>query len=182
MSALSFVERGRCARVGLKGPRAAQWLLEQGIELPESANSWRSVRGGAGAPAELLVARLGTAEFFLEEDSAGRRVRALESSMAAAPPGVYPVLREDAAFFLSGDASDDVLAQVCNIDFARAPAGSSSVIMTMMIGVAVLVVPDEIDGGRRYRIWCDPSFGAYLASTVGTVVMENGGNVTGVSI
>jgi hypothetical protein len=31
---------------------------------------------------------------------------------------VYPVLREDAAFALSGEGSLDVLAQVCNVNFA----------------------------------------------------------------
>jgi hypothetical protein len=43
--------------------------------------------------------------------------------------------------------------------------------MTSMIGVGVLVLPRiEADRGMIYRIWCDPSFGPYLASELGTVV------------
>ena len=78
------------------------------------------------------------------------------------PPGVYPVLREDWAFHSSGDGVHDVLAQVCNVNFAALPLHSHPVIMTLMIGVAVLVVPQGREAGqggageRQYRIWCDP--------------------------
>ena len=181
MSLLVFNDVGPRARIGLKGPQAAAWLLQNGVELPEAANTWLSLRGGAGGLDASLIARLGASEFFLEEGAQGGAVRALEVALASSPPGVYPVLREDAAFSLSGDASHEVLAQVCSIDFARVAAASRSVFMTMMIGVAVLVVLNEVDGERYYRIWCDPTFGAYLGTTVGMVVMENGGKFTGVS-
>jgi hypothetical protein len=53
------------------------------------------------------------------------------------------------------------------------------------------VVPQRVDGrvaaaarhdaaGRRYRIWCDPTFGPYLGSSLGGVVVECGGGYTGV--
>jgi hypothetical protein len=61
--------------------------------------------------------------------------------------------------------------------------------MTLMIGVAVLVVPQGVAGGgpggaaaeRHYRIWCDPTFGCYLGESLGAVVIECGGRYTGVS-
>jgi sarcosine oxidase subunit gamma len=95
---------------------------------------------------------------------------------------VYPVLREDWAFGLGGEQVHDVLAQVCNVNFAALPLASRPVIMTLMIGVAVLVVPQS--GGaaeRHYRIWCDPTFGPYLGESLGAVVIECGGRYTGVS-
>jgi hypothetical protein len=49
--------------------------------------------------------------------------------------------------------------------------------MTLMIGVAVLVVPQETGHGTRHLIWCDPTFGPYLGESVGTVVVECGGTV-----
>jgi hypothetical protein len=100
---------------------------------------------------------------------------------------VYPVPREDWGFLLSGDRVHDVLAQVCNVNFAALPLHSHPVIMTLMIGVAVLVVPQGLEAGRggagerQYRIWCDPTYGASLSESLGAVVVECGGRYTGVS-
>ena len=46
------------------------------------------------------------------------------------------------------------------------------------LGVAVLVIPEVISGVRQFKIWCDPTFGAYLADSLGTVVVESGGKQT----
>jgi sarcosine oxidase subunit gamma len=172
MSALEFEKRSRCDRFGLKGPRAAEWLEARGIALPAAPNQWTATAAGD----ELLVARLGTSEFFLEDCAGGGRVRGLESALDQPEPGVYPVLREDAAFSLSGPGSYDVLAQVCNVNFADLELASRPVIMTLMIGVAVLVVPQMAGAWPRVRIWCDPTFGPYLEESLGTVVTESGGN------
>jgi sarcosine oxidase subunit gamma len=115
-------------------------------------------------------------EFFLEDCAGGGRVRGLESALDPPEPGAYPVLREDAAFALSGPGSYDVLAQVCNVNFADLELTSQPVIMTLMIGVAVLVVPQMVGAWPRFRIWCDPTFGPYLEESLGTVVTESGGN------
>ncbi len=190
MSALELSLHQRRRRLGLKGPRAADWLASQGIAVPAAPNSWSE--SGASANA-LLTARLGWTEFFLEGglDSA---IGDLAAGLDADPPGVYPVLREDWAFQLGGDGVHDVLAQVCNVNFSSLLLDSRPVVMTLMIGVAVLVVPQGAavgQGGaadgtgaspeRRYRIWCDPSFGPYLGESLGAVVNECGGRYTGVS-
>jgi sarcosine oxidase subunit gamma len=131
--------------------------------------------------AGVLVARLGTNEFFLEDDTGAIRLERLAPDLDRSAPGVYPVLREDCEFALAGDSVHEVLAQVCNVNFAALSLDSRPVIMTLMIGVAVLVVPQSGAHGRRYRIWCDPSFGPYLGESLGQVVIDCGGNVTGVS-
>jgi sarcosine oxidase subunit gamma len=193
MSAVEFKRRGRCGRLGLKGPRAAEWLEARGIALPAAPNRWIAAASGApnatapigtgvravadaGADDAMLVARLGTMEFFLEDCTAGERLRGLEPALEAGHPGVYPVLREDAAFSLSGPGSYDVLAQVCNVNFAGLELASQPIIMTLMIGVAVLVVPQMVGAWPRFRIWCDPTFGPYLEASLATVVTESGGN------
>jgi hypothetical protein len=129
----------------------------------------------------MLVARLGFSEFFLEDDTGAMRLERLASLLERPRPGVYPVLREDVEFALAGDAMHEVLAQVCNVNFAALSLDSRPVIMTLMIGVAVLVVPQSMAHGRRYRIWCDPSFGHYLGESLGKVVVDCGGSVTGVA-
>jgi len=185
MSALVFDSEDGRARIGLKGPRAEEWLANCGIVLPAAPNSW-SGSTAAGDSTGLLVARLGTAEFFLEDAAHGSELQGIRRGLEESPPGVYPVLREDAAFQLSGDGAHDVLAQVCNVNFAGLALDSRPVIMTLMLGVAVLVVPQaaEIpgrDAERRYRIWCDPTFGPFLCEAVGGVVVECGGTARGVA-
>jgi sarcosine oxidase subunit gamma len=183
-------------RLGLKGPGAADWLASQGIVLPPRPNTWAAradkaadaadathgADGADGADGAFVVARLGASEFFLEEGAAGRTLLGLAQSLRATPPGVYPVLREDDALVLSGDAVHDLLAQVCNVDFASLDLDAQPVIMTLMIGVSVLVLPQTSTGtGRRYRIWCDPTFGGYLRETLAALVRDNGGTQSGVA-
>lgn len=161
-------------RLGLKGPGAADWLAAHGIAAPKSPNSWAGAVDAGDAA--ILVARLGTSEFFLEDCAGGATLREIEPAAQAHPPGVYPVLRHDAGFLLSGTRSLEVLAQVCNMNFADLALESRPVIMTSMIGVSVLVVPQIAGAEPAYRIWCDPTFGPYMEQSLGTVVNDCGGN------
>ena len=198
MSALALEVREHRDRVGLKGPRAAEWLAANGIPLPAAPNTWAQSEESQSAD-PLLVARLGTSEFFLEDGAAGTALKRISRSLDAPTPGVYPVIREDWAFLLGGEGVHEVLAQVCNVNFAALPLDSHPVIMTLMIGVAVLVVPQNEPGerrgpaergdavgrgdaaGRRYRIWCDPTFGPYMSESLRAVVIESGGSYRGAS-
>jgi sarcosine oxidase subunit gamma len=190
MSALVLERCRQNVRLGLKGPGAAEWLAAQGIALPAAPNTW--LHSGESTDTDaLLVARLGQSEFFLEDGAAGSTLGRLAPSLSRRLPGVYPVLREDWGFNLGGERVHDVLAQVCNVNFAALAPHSHLLIMTLMIGVAVLVVPQsgaaapgsagQGAGERRYRIWCDPTYGEYFAASLGTVVNECGGRYTGVS-
>jgi sarcosine oxidase subunit gamma len=199
MSALALKVREQRDRLGLKGPRAAEWLVAQRVVLPMAPNTWTHSEDTEGADA-LLVARLGTGEFFLEDGTAGTTLERLAPALDEPPPGVYPVLREDWAFHLAGERAHEALAQVCNVNFAALSLVGRPLIMTLMIGVAVLVVPQSTAGAepggaaaragsaerggsddRCYRIWCDPSFGPYLGESLGAVVIECGGRYTGVT-
>ena len=151
-------------RFGVKGPRAAEILAASGIAVPARANSWAALGGDTAD----VVARLGNTEFFIESHGGFPGLAALEARLAQAEPGAYPVLREDFAIALGGSAAPGVLAQVCNIDFAALDLAARPIVMTSMIGVGVLVLPQVADAppdrGMVYRIWCDPSFGSYLQS------------------
>lgn len=179
MNAVDLTLQAHRERLGLKGPRAAQWLTAHGILVPAAPNTW--VHAGETSAADaLLVARLGTAEFFLEEGSGGTALKPLSPALAEPVPGVYPVLREDWSFHLGGERVHEVLEQVCNVNFAALALDARPVIMTLMIGVAVLVVPQSAGAvERQYRIWCDPTFGPYLGDSLGAVVNECGGRYTG---
>ena len=164
-------ERTDFVRLGLKGPRAAEWLQQRGLILPALPNSWRALDDRNG-----LVARLGASEFFIEQQ-AGAGSEELARELESPHEGVYPVLREDRAFVLQGANADAVLLEMCNVNFARVSRSDRHVVMTMMIGIAVLVIPQDGAGndapkanGGCYRIWCDPSYGDYFWSSLQDVM------------
>jgi sarcosine oxidase subunit gamma len=162
-------------RLGLKGPRAAEWLAAHGIVLPMTPNTWTLSQEPQISDA-LLVARLGAAEFFLDAATRDASLGRISAALKRGAQGVYPVTREDWCLDLSGDAVHEVLAQVCNVNFAALRPESRPAIMTLMIGIAVLVVPRA---ERQLRIWCDPTFGPYLSESLGAVVTECGGGYRG---
>ena len=149
-------------RIGMKGPNAAAWLAQHGVAIPAQSNSWCAI----AADESDIIARLGSSEFLIEAANQPALIDQLGVELRAPVAGVYPVLREDRAFVLSGAAADDVLAEVCNVNFSALPLEEREAVMTMMIGVAVTVVPQGSAAQRRYRIWCDPSYGDYLWSSL----------------
>ncbi|HEU5133763.1 MAG TPA: hypothetical protein VFU13_01345 [Steroidobacteraceae bacterium] len=157
-------------RFGVKGPRAAALLEQQGLAVPAAPNSWAPLRAGDRDDSCNVVGRLGSTEFFIEEGDDASGIAGLEKRIREGAPGAYPVLREDVGVVLGGARAADVLAQVCNVNFAALPARVA--VMTLMIGVSVLVMPQEQETGRVYRIWCDPSFGSYLRSELEKMVNQ----------
>ncbi len=157
-------------RFGVKGPRAAELLKSLGLAVPQRPNSWSPLRASDREDSWDVVGRLGFTEFFVEEGGGALGIQALEQRTAAGSEGAYPVMREDVAMVLGGPRALDVLAQVCNVNFAAIKPREA--VMTLMIGVAVLVIPQETLGGRVFRIWCDPSFGSYLQSELEKMVNQ----------
>ena len=174
MSAMLATERctlheptGR-RRLGFKGPDALAWLQQRGIAVPAVANTWTAA-AAEFASSDDLVIRLGHNEFLLDIGSNDERAPWLRE-LSTPPRGVYAVLREDRGFTLQGASTHAVLAQVCNVNFAAVDTRAQPAFMTLMIGVAVVVVPQGTGEQRRYRFWCDPSFGDYLASSLQDVI------------
>ena len=154
---------------GLKGPSAAEALEQRGFSVPVRPNSWSPLRMGERDGSSNVIARLGSAEFFVAEDGEAPGAAALEADEL---PGTYPVLREDFGLIVGGSRVDDVLAQVCNVNLATLPQ-PKTVVLTLMIGVGVLVLPQLSEGdGPIYRIWCDPSFGTYLWNELEEIVQK----------
>lgn len=150
-------------RFGVKGPRAAEMLKKSGLTVPARPNTWAPLRAEDRDDSPNVIGRLGFTEFFIEH---GPDVPGLElEQRLVAEAGVYPVLREDFGMVLGGLRAAEALAEVCNVDFAALPAARKPVVMTLMAGVAVLVLPQR----DTCRIWCDPSLGSYLWETLAEV-------------
>ena len=158
-------------RTGFKGPAAAAWLQQQSVPIPAQPNQWTAL------PAPGLVARLGRNEFLIEDGEGGANCAMLEG--LPIPPRVYPVLRQDAELVLVGRRAGELLLQTCSIDFAALDASTRPVVLTTMVGVGVTVAVEAREAARRYRIWCDGTYGAYLWTTLVEVARDLGGGPIG---
>ena len=159
-------------RMGVKGPQAETWLRGQGIHPPAGVNAWTRTTDG------VLIARLGRSEFFLEDAFGGAVVERCRA-MLVPGPGLYPVLRQDAALVLAGPRLNDLLVQTCSVDFKSPTMHEPVAVMTSMIGVSVLAICDRASAGPVLRLWCDGTFGPYLWETLLGIAHEEGGGAVG---
>jgi len=156
------------AKLGLKGPLAAQWLQEQNISVPRQSLSTGPIEGGG------LIARLGTEEFLLESGRGNQLIAELESRLGSGHSGVYRVERQDATFLLSGVRVLEVFAQTCGVNFRELPAGQ--VIFTRVAGVSCTILPQSVGELTTYRLWVDPSFAADLWHSLYEITADLGGS------
>ncbi|UBF30292.1 methylglutamate dehydrogenase (plasmid) [Kovacikia minuta CCNUW1] len=164
ISDLSFL-----TRFGVKGKGAADWLRDQNIPIPDRPNTWHPISQGG------IVARLGMSEFLIEDNLHSNIARQLAEACQQPPARVYPVLRQDLAIALYGEAINDLMRQTCSFNFRALSLSERPVILTSMIGVAVTIIPSERDNFPFYRIWCDGTFGMYFWRTLVEIVEELGG-------
>lgn len=161
-------------RIGLKGPRAAEWLAERRVPVPAQPNQW------CATSRDELVARLARSEFLVEGGPGGVAVPALREELRAGLDGVYPVWRQDCALMLTGSRIPELLVQTCNVDFAAQAMGEPVVTLTQMVGVSVTVLRHSLSGALAWRVWCDYTAGAYLWETLVGIAEELGGGPAGI--
>jgi sarcosine oxidase, subunit gamma len=154
---------------GVKGPQAAQWLEHHDVQAPIAANSWSALERGAG-----IILRLGAHEFFLEEPAAARPsyCGVLAEELQIHTPGVYPMPREDRAMQLSGAGAHAALSEAGSYDFAGLALAAQPVLMTSLLGVAVILIAQPAAAGCIYRIWCDPSHGGSLQAGLQAIAAD----------
>lgn len=169
---LGLADASAFARCGFKGSSAPAWLASLGFPVPERHNHWVALPGGG------VVGRLGHTEFFVEDGPNGGAVDLISASFDRAPHDVYVVPRQDAAIQLTGTRALELLAQTCNVNFGALRPEDCQLVMTSMIGVSVLVIPEV---RSRFRVWCDPTFGPYLWRTLFEIAEELGGGPIGLA-
>jgi len=175
---VQFADHTACPRFGCKGSGAGSWLAAQGCRVPMSPNSATLDADG------VLIARLATSEFLIEAvEGGGERVAAMRAGLAdrTRPPHVYPVPRQDQVLTISGAGLQGLLRQTCSVDFAplleSAAAADGPVVLTSMIGVAVVAWPRRRAGSPAVTLWCEPSYAHYFRNTL-LEVGEGQGNIT----
>lgn len=166
---LGIADVSQQARTGVKGRGAAEFLTGFGMTIPASPNSWNAL------PDQGLIARLGLTEFLVEGNTALIDL-VMQTERA---PGVYPVLRQDAAFALCGSRVNELLLQTCNVDFRMLDAEPSKVVLTSMAGVGITILCIKTGQLPVYRIWCDGTYGVYLWETLAEIAGDLGGGCIG---
>jgi sarcosine oxidase, subunit gamma len=170
---VAVVDLSYLDKAGVKGPEAAPWLESLGIAVPTQANAW------TGLPGSGVIARLGRTEFFLEDGATGDTAGRVRDALGTGIAGVYRVIRQDAGIALVGKRVNELLVQTCNVNFQELDSQSRTVVMTMMAGVAVLVIRQDHQNLPGFRIWCDPTEAPYLWETLTGIAAELGGGPIG---
>ena len=170
--ALCLCDVSSLERFGVKGPNAANWLQTAGMILPDSTNSWVLQDNGS------LLMRLGNSEFLLEDRLENTLAKTLDNT-AMDGSGVHKVLRNDAAFIVSGEQAGALFSQVCAIDLTGETLADNRLVMTSLAGVSVTLLKQTLNGLIVYRIWCDGTFGPYLWETLVDIIEQQGGGPVG---
>lgn len=161
-------------RYGVKGPQAAQWLAEKEIAIPANSNSWTL------CDQKTLVMRLGSSEFFLEDQLGGNVCKklALDTLRVTA---VYKVPRADASFILSGSEVLNLFSELCELDLSEKSLSAKDVVMTQVAGVSATILRQIVNGKQVYRVWCDGTYGAYMWDVLLNVALDLGGGAVGLA-
>ena len=161
-------------RYGVKGPQAAQWLVEQALAIPSAPNSWTL------SEKKSLVLRLGSSEFLVEDQPGGSACQILNANKKAVA-GICKVQRADASFVLSGSEVLNLLSELCLLDLRDKALPANGLVMTQVAGISATVLRQQLDGQQIYRLWCDGTYGAYMWDVLLEIAEELGGGAVGLS-
>lgn len=157
-------------KVGIKGPNAIAWAKAQGIDVPDDMFGVSALAGGG------IVVRAGGDELFIEANADGAGLPDVSNS----EPGVFRGHRDDTTLVLMGKRINEVMAQTCGVNVAR--AGEEKVIYTRVAGVSCAILPQQVRGGRGYRVWVDYTFADYLWEQLTVIAGELGGGAVGSAV
>ena len=161
-------------RYGVKGPQAAQWLVEQALAIPSAPNSWTLNEKKS------LVLRLGSSEFLVEDQPGGSACQILNANKQAVA-GICKVQRADASFVLSGSEVLNLLSELCLLDLRDKALPANGLVMTQVAGISATVLRQQLEGQQIYRLWCDGTYGAYMWDVLLEIAEELGGGAVGLS-
>ena len=174
-------------RIVVKGPGTAAFLNSQNIAIPEGILKVAPLPGGG------VIARTGGSEFFLEDGEGGVVVAGVEAALntggAPVMGGVYPVLRQDASFIISGSRAGELFRHVSSYDFIS--ESHDDLVFTPIAGVSCSVLRTTLKAAHDrppgyelpvFRLWTDGTYGLYIWHTLLEVAKELGGGAVGAAV
>lgn len=146
-------------KYGIKGKNSIALLEGLGVAIPTEYNS-------AIIDNDNFIMRLGTTEFLIDGSLAEKLVN--EQTI----DGAYFVLHQDACLELSGTKLNDMLQEICAVNFKEFDAQKLPVILTSMVGVGVVTLLYKKDGKDTIRLYADPTYSAYFYKTLSQIANE----------
>lgn len=169
---LALCDLSTLPKLGLKGNKAADWLVSKGITPPANRYDTGALDDGG------IIARTDAHEFLLESGPPGRIVPLVLQLRSAPPVNPFHVERTDATFLIAGRRAQEVMLQTCGVNFAdsnQTPRGR--LVMSRVAGVSCAILPTTEGDADRFRLWLDPSFASSLWESLEAIVHESRGKV-----
>lgn len=163
------------ARTGFKGADTPDWLVRQGLAIPDTPNRAAVQVDGS------LLARLSAGEFLLLSrpgDDVGL-VERLDSAWSwdSGAGLCFPLPRQDshAWFHLRGESVPQMLAKLCGVDLRRHVFADGAVAQTSVARLNAILIRQ----GDDVHLLADSASAEYLWDCLVDAMAEFGGSVAG---
>lgn len=154
----------------VRGGQAGAWLAARGLAVPDDYFAIRDAGHGA------FIVRTGAAEYFLHDGPAAPVAAALGTLPRGVVAGMRIASRDDLEAVIGGARAPHILSEICALDLH---AAHGQYLLTRIAGISAWLCVEGRPQTPRFRIGCDPSYGAYLFECLVTLVEEQGGGVIG---
>lgn len=176
---LGLVDLSPLPRVGFKGPGMAQWLSEQGIEVPAESNQALARDDGA------LIARLSPVEILLlgnlkgDGEPCDRLQEAWEAKADA--QACYPVPRRDSHhwFIVCGEHAVAMLAKLCAVDLRGHRFADYQIAQTSVARLSSVIIREYRHGVPAYHLLADSASAEYMWNCLMDAMAEFQGRAIG---
>lgn len=163
-------------RTGFKGRDANRWLLQQGVTLPDAANSVSVQTDNS------LIARLSNEESLIlsAHDGSSNLVTQLDSAWSLdACDGCYqlPRMHSHDWIALIGIQVPGLLAKLCGVDMRPTHFANHSVAQTSLARVNVICIRHDLEDQFCIYLLSDASFSQYLNECLLDAMQEFDGRV-----
>lgn len=178
---LGLADLSPLRRVGFKGPGAADWLVAQGLTVPE-VNRCAAQADGArlfrlGANDLMITTDLGATATLPDKLSAAWA--ALENPPQS--PRGFPMPRQEGFcwFVLTGRHAAAAMAKVCGVDLRphRFPVGA--IAQTSVARLSAVAARDDINGTLAFQLFADSASAEYWWDCILDAMQEFGGRPVG---
>lgn len=158
---MGLVDLSPLPRTGFKGKDTPEWLVAQGVDLPEAPN--RAHRQGDGA----VVVRLSADEHVILSDLQARSdLPATLTTIWQLDTGrmCYHMPRAETHcwFALTGECVEEMLAKICGVDMRAHKFVDGSVAQTSLARINAVIVRNELGATGAFYILADSASADYL--------------------
>lgn len=179
---LGLADLSPLRRVGFKGPGAADWLVAQGVTVPE-INRCAAQADGA------MLFRLGANDLMVTTDlgATAKLPENLLGGWAALEnppqsPRGFPMPRQEGFcwFVLTGQHAAAAMAKICGVDLRPHKFPVGTIAQTSVARLSAVAARDDINGTLAYHLFADSASAEYWWDCILDAMQEFGGRPVGI--